>query len=60
MEALGVASIRKIPAAALPTVLADAGLIDQAKTGSGETVAVGLPFLTIINPPDFGAQGLIL
>ena len=60
LEALGYQSMTPVQMAALPPGLAGRDLVVQAQTGSGKTVAFGLPVLADINPRDFGTQALIL
>lgn len=45
---------------ALPQALAGNDVLAQAQTGSGKTVAFGIPVLHKLNPRFFGVQGLIL
>ena len=60
LQTLGYLTMTPIQAASLPLALAGKDLIAQAKTGSGKTVAFGLPLLTRLNPRFFGVQALVL
>jgi ATP-independent RNA helicase DbpA len=46
LEQLGFAQMTPIQAASLPVTLAGQDLIAQASTGSGKTVAFGLPLMS--------------
>src|SRR3990167_5410046 len=60
LQTLGYLAMTPIQAASLPLALAGKDLIAQAKTGSGKTVAFGLPLLTSLNPRHFAVQALVL
>ena len=60
LTALGYLTMTPVQAKALPPGLLGQDLVVQAQTGSGKTVAFGLPSLACINPRDFGTQALIL
>src|SRR3989344_693437 len=60
LQTLGYLAMTPIQAASLPLALAGKDLIAQAKTGSGKTVAFGLPLLTSLNPRRFAVQALVL
>ena len=60
LQTLGYVAMTPIQAASLPLALAGKDLIAQAKTGSGKTVAFGLPLLARLNPRFFGVQALVL
>ncbi len=44
----------------LPTILKNGDMIAQAKTGSGKTIAFGLPLLNNLKTALFAVQGLVL
>ena len=60
LEQLGFATATDIQAASLPVSLSGKDLLAQAKTGSGKTVAFGIPMLQKLNPRFYGVQGLVL
>jgi ATP-independent RNA helicase DbpA len=57
---LGYLAMTPIQAASLPLSLAGHDLIAQARTGSGKTVAFGLPLLSRLDPRVFDVQALVL
>ena len=57
---LGYLKMTPVQMAALPTELAGVDQMIQAETGSGKTVAFGLPGLQKINPRDFSTQTLVM
>ena len=57
---LGYLKMTPVQMAALPTALAGVDQMIQAETGSGKTVAFGLPGLQKINPRDFSTQTLVM
>ena len=59
-EQLGYTAMTAIQEQALPKALAGKALIAQAKTGSGNTAAFGIPLLHKLNQRFFGVQGLVL
>ncbi|MEC8907939.1 MAG: DEAD/DEAH box helicase, partial [Pseudomonadota bacterium] len=60
LDQLGFKEATEIQAQSLPVSLAGNDLLAQAKTGSGKTVAFGIPLLQNLNPKFFGLQGLVL
>ncbi|MEC8102952.1 MAG: ATP-dependent RNA helicase DbpA, partial [Pseudomonadota bacterium] len=60
LQQLGFNDATEIQAQSLPVSLAGNDLLAQAKTGSGKTVAFGIPLLQKLNPKFFGIQGLVL
>ena len=60
LTALGYLTMTPVQMKALPPALLGQDMVVQAQTGSGKTVAFGLPSLARINPRDFGTQALIL
>ncbi len=60
LRELGFLQMTPIQAAALPAALAGKDVIAQARTGSGKTVAFGLPLLNGLNPRRFAVQGMVL
>ena len=60
LQTLGYRTMTPVQSAALPPGLAGRDLVVQAQTGSGKTVAFGLPVLAGLNARDFGTQALIL
>jgi len=60
LEQLGFTEATDIQSASLPISLNGTDLLAQAKTGSGKTVAFGIPLLQKLNPKFFGIQGLVL
>ncbi|MFD1710124.1 ATP-dependent RNA helicase DbpA [Ottowia sp. GY511] len=60
LQQLGYLQMTPIQAASLPLTLQGKDLIAQASTGSGKTVAFGLPLLDKLNPRWFGIQALVL
>ncbi|WP_101049096.1 ATP-dependent RNA helicase DbpA [Macromonas nakdongensis] len=57
---LGYTAMTAIQAASLPLALAGQDLIAQASTGSGKTVAFGLPLVEKLDPAQWQAQALVL
>ena len=57
---LGYIRMTPIQAASLPLALAGHDLIAQASTGSGKTVAFGLPLVEKLDPALWQAQALVL
>ena len=57
---LGYTDMTAIQAAALPQALAGRDLIAQASTGSGKTVAFGIPLVERLNAALWQAQALVL
>jgi ATP-independent RNA helicase DbpA len=57
---LGYTDMTAIQAAALPRALAGRDLIAQASTGSGKTVAFGIPLVERLNAALWQAQALVL
>ena len=60
LQRLGFTAMTPIQAQSLPLSLAGADLIAQAKTGSGKTVAFGLPLLQRVDTRRFDVQALVL
>jgi len=59
-ETLGYREMTPIQVEALPAALNGQDLIAQAKTGSGKTVAFGIPLVHKINAQDSRSQALVL
>jgi len=57
---LGYTAMTAIQAASLPLALAGSDLIAQASTGSGKTVAFGLPLVEKLDAANFAVQALVL
>jgi ATP-dependent RNA helicase DbpA len=57
---LGYTAMTPIQAASLPLALAGRDLIAQASTGSGKTVAFGIPLVQKLDPSVWNAQALVL
>lgn len=57
---LGYTTMTPIQAASLPLTLAGRDVIAQASTGSGKTVAFGLPLVQQLDPARWQAQALVL
>ena len=57
---LGYTAMTPIQAASLPLTLAGRDVIAQASTGSGKTVAFGLPLVQKLDPARWQAQALVL
>ena len=57
---LGYTAMTPIQAASLPLTLAGRDVIAQASTGSGKTVAFGLPLVQQLDPARWQAQALVL
>jgi ATP-independent RNA helicase DbpA len=57
---LGYTAMTAIQAASLPLALAGQDVIAQASTGSGKTVAFGLPLVEKLDPALWQAQALVL
>ncbi|MFM2263040.1 MAG: ATP-dependent helicase DbpA [Pseudomonadota bacterium] len=60
LNQLGYTAMTAIQAASLPLALAGKDLIAQASTGSGKTVAFGLPLVEKLDPALWQAQALVL
>ena len=60
LSSLGYQQMTAIQAASLPAALERRDLIAQAKTGSGKTVAFGIPLMEKLNPRWFAIQALVL
>ncbi|WP_414716401.1 DEAD/DEAH box helicase, partial [Thalassolituus sp. UBA2107] len=60
LQKLGFNDATDIQAQSLPISIAGNDVLAQAKTGSGKTVAFGIPLLQNLNPKFFGIQGLVL
>ena len=60
LQQLGLTQMTPIQAASLPLTLAGHDLIAQASTGSGKTVAFGLPLVNRLEAPRMNVQALIL
>ncbi len=59
-EGLGFAQPTPIQTAALPHGLGGRDVLAEAPTGSGKTVAFGVPLLVAIDPTQWGPQALVL
>ena len=59
-EAMGYTEMTEIQAKAIPLMLADHDMIAKAPTGTGKTVAFGIPILTRVDPEKPGPQAVIL
>jgi len=57
---LGYSAMTPIQAASLPLALAGRDLIAQASTGSGKTVAFGVPLVEKLDPAQWQVQALVL
>lgn len=57
---LGIETPTPIQAQAIPPLLAGRDVIGQSRTGSGKTIAFGLPLVERINPRQRVAQALVL
>ncbi|HEX5805498.1 MAG TPA: ATP-dependent RNA helicase DbpA [Macromonas sp.] len=60
LNQLGYTAMTAIQAASLPLALAGKDLIAQASTGSGKTVAFGIPLVERLDPALWQAQALVL
>ncbi len=60
IQQLGFETMTQIQQESLPIALNGEDLIAQAKTGSGKTVAFGIPLLLKVNVKDFTPQVLVL
>jgi superfamily II DNA/RNA helicase len=60
LEAKGITHPFPIQAMTLPMALAGGDLIGQARTGTGKTLAFGLPLLQRIDPSDRFTQALVV
>ncbi len=60
IEAMGFEEMTPIQARAIPCVLKGKDIIGQAQTGTGKTLAFGIPILETINPKIKKIQALIL
>jgi superfamily II DNA/RNA helicase len=60
LEAKGITHPFPIQAMTLPMALAGGDLIGQARTGTGKTLAFGLPLLQRIDPTDRFTQALVV
>lgn len=60
LESLGFQKMTPIQAEALPLALQGEDIIAQAKTGSGKTVAFGIPLLQKIDVTNLNIQALVL
>src|SRR5512145_1119003 len=60
VEAMGFEEMTPIQAAAIPAVLKGKDIIGQAQTGTGKTLAFGLPILESIYPKTKTCQAIIL
>ena len=60
LQQLGFSDATEIQAQSLPISIAGNDVLAQAKTGSGKTVAFGIPLLQNLNPKFYGIQGLVL
>ncbi|SHH31648.1 ATP-dependent RNA helicase DbpA [Ferrimonas marina] len=60
LDTLGYRQMTPIQQQALPSILAGADLVGQARTGSGKTAAFGLGLLARLQPKQFQVQSLVL
>jgi len=60
VEAMGFEELTPIQARAIPPILEGRDVIGQAQTGTGKTLAFGMPLLEKINPKTKRAQAIIL
>jgi ATP-independent RNA helicase DbpA len=60
LHQLGLTQMTPIQALSLPLALAGKDLIAQASTGSGKTVAFGLPLVNKLEAPRMNVQALVL
>lgn len=60
LEELGFESATAIQAETIPVVLRGRDVIGQAQTGTGKTVAFGIPLIEGVNPENPDIQGLVL
>jgi len=60
LHQMGLTQMTPIQAKALPLALAGHDLIAQASTGSGKTVAFGLPLVNRLEAPRMNVQALVL
>ncbi len=60
VEAMGFEELTPIQARAIPLILEGRDVIGQAQTGTGKTLAFGIPLLEKINPKAKRAQAIIL
>lgn len=60
LEQLGYETMTPIQEATLPTLLEGKDIIAQAKTGSGKTVAFGIPIINSIDTKRYNPQAIIL
>jgi superfamily II DNA/RNA helicase len=60
LEAKGIVNPFPIQAMTLPMALAGGDLIGQARTGTGKTLAFGLPLLQRLDPSDGRTQALVV
>ena len=60
LASLGFDTPTPVQAASLPALLEGRDVSARARTGSGKTVAFGLPLLARLNPRFFGVQALVL
>ena len=60
VEDVGFEEMTPIQAAAIPLILEGKDIIGQAQTGTGKTLAFGLPIVESINPKTKKIQAIIL
>jgi ATP-dependent RNA helicase DbpA len=60
LQQMGLTQMTPIQALALPLALSGRDLIAQASTGSGKTVAFGLPLVNRLEAPRMNVQALVL
>jgi ATP-dependent RNA helicase DeaD len=60
LKAAGITTPTPIQVAALPPLLAGSDLIGQSRTGSGKTIAFGLPLIERIDPKARTLQALVI
>jgi ATP-dependent RNA helicase DeaD len=60
LRSAGITTPTPIQAAALPPLLAGSDLVGQSRTGSGKTIAFGLPLIERIDPTSHTLQALVI
>jgi ATP-dependent RNA helicase DeaD len=60
IEKLGFEQPSPIQAEAIPVALAGRDLVGQSQTGSGKTMAFGIPALQLVDPTDRAVQVLVM
>ncbi|MDX5475221.1 MAG: DEAD/DEAH box helicase, partial [Bacillaceae bacterium] len=60
LERMGFEEATPIQAETIPVALQGNDVIGQAQTGTGKTIAFGLPLIEKIDPQDNNIQGLVI